>query len=67
MIFSLVIVIWCFQALLLRTETRKKHPRSNEAAGHLNGQEFSCEKHTQQATKAANKNEANKPLSRVRS
>lgn len=58
-------MIWYFQALLLRTETRKKHPCSNETAGYLNGQEFSCEKYTQQTTKAANKNEADKSLSCV--
>lgn len=60
-------IIIFLQALLLRTETREKYPRSNEAAGHLNGQEFSCEKYTQQTAKAANKNEADKSLSRIRS
>lgn len=54
-------------ALLLRTETRKKYPCSDEAAGHINGQEFSCEKYTQQTAEAANENEADKSLSRIRS
>lgn len=57
----------CFQALLLRAETREKHPGSDEAAGHLDGEELSLEERAQQAAETANENEADQSLSCVRS
>jgi len=51
---------------LLRAETREKYPSSDEAAGHLHGQEFSLEEQSLQATEAADEDEANQPLSCVR-
>lgn len=55
------------QALLLRAETREKHPGGDETTGHINGQELSREKRSQQAAEAADENEADEPLPRVRS
>lgn len=51
---------------MLRAETREKYPSSDEAAGHLHGQEFSLEEQSLQATEAADEDEANQPLSCVR-
>lgn len=56
-----------FQALLLRAETREEHPSGDEAAGHVDGQEFSLEEQSLQTTEAADEDEADQPLPRVRS
>jgi len=52
---------------LLRAETREEHPSGDEAAGHLDGQEFSLEEQSLQTTEAADEDEADQSLPCIRS
>lgn len=51
---------------MLRAETREEHPSGDEAAGYLDGQEFPLEEQSLQTTEAADEDEADQPLPRVR-